>query len=218
MSDMECGGGRSHPPPLGFDHAHIESVVFSGGGVRGVAFCGALMALRALFPPPQDDPLPPILPNLKRAAGTSVGAIFACACALRVSSERLFQLLDSEAILEGLAPKVDLNQLHRSYGLDTTQRLREGVQRVLEIGLPPWGVESDRAATLTMEQLCDLTGVDVSVCTTRVGGVAPGVADLPESEILSPHSTPRLPVVDALVMSMAVPVLYQPTYVNAFVT
>lgn len=190
--------------------SEIESVVFSGGGVRGVAFCGALMALRGWRLPPADDPLPAVFPNLKRVSGTSVGGLFACATALRVGSDRLFQLLDSEAILEGLAPKVDLQQLHRHYGFDSTAGLREGIRRVLEIGLPPWGVEESRAESLTMGELEALTGVEVSVCTTRVGSVEGGEQALPQSQMLSSRATPDMPVAEALVMSMAVPVLYQP--------
>lgn len=192
------------------DLSSIENVVFSGGGVRGVAFCGVLMALRGWLPAAAtDNPLPVVLPGLRRVSGTSVGGLFACATAMRISSERLFQLLDSEAILEGLAPKVDLQQLHRHYGLDSTHGLREGILRVLEIGLPPWGVEAERVETFTLGELGALTGVEISICTTRLGSVEGG-EELPRSEMLSSRLTPDISVVEALVMSMAVPVLYQP--------
>ena len=191
------------------DLSQIENVVFSGGGVRGVAFCGALMAMRGWLPR-STGTLPVMFPRLKRVSGTSVGGIFACATAMRMSSERLFQLLDNEAILEGLAPKVDLQKLHRHYGLDSTQGLREGIRRVLEVGLPPWGVTEDgRVDTITLGEIGEMTGVELCVCTTRIGDIAGGNSS-PRSEMLSSSGTPDVTVIDALVMSMAVPVLYQP--------
>ena len=194
------------------DLSAVESIAFSGGGVRGVAFCGALMAIRGWLPVAPERPglPPPLFPRLRRASGTSVGGLFACATALRVSSERLFRLLDSEAILEGLAPKVDLQQLHRHYGLDSTRGLREGIRRVLEIGLPPWGIAEARAEGFTLGELEAVTGVEVSVCATRIGDEAAGGEALPRSEMFTSRLTPDLAVIDALTMSMAVPLLYQP--------
>lgn len=201
----------------------FENIVFSGGGVRGVAFCGAIMALCSLC---QDMPVPTalssakgpphVLPWVKRAAGASVGALFACAVALRIPSDRLFRLLDTEAILEGLVPTVDLHKLQKEYGLDDGRALREGIIRVMEVGLEQWGVDPKRATSFTFSDLLKLTNVEVLVSVTRIGSAEPGSSrSLPRSEIVSASTSPDVPVVDGLVMSMSVPFLYTPVKYNS---
>ena len=193
----------------------VESVVFSGGGMRGIAFCGSLMALRSWNAGSAMDCAapgkpPPLFPRLRRTSGASVGALFACTTALRISSEKLFRLIDDEALLDGLVPSVDLSLLQKDLGLDDGRRLRDSVLRVLEIGIEQWGRSADDAGTLTLAELRTLTAVDVNISTTRLGGLKHDPTDRPKCEILSADATPDLPVVDALSMSMCVPILYRP--------
>lgn len=54
---------------------HFSNLVFEGGGVKGLAYVGAMQVLREKG----------ILRNIKRVGGTSVGAINAILCALRYS-------------------------------------------------------------------------------------------------------------------------------------
>lgn len=209
----------------------VESICFSGGGVRGVAFCGALMALRswqlsrgAGTHGGGSDLLPPALfPTLKRASGASIGALFACITALRLPSERVFRLLDNEALLDGIIPDVNLSRLDKEFGLDDTTRLRESVLRVLELGVCQWGLPEAEAETLTLSDMHKMTGIDVTISTTRLGRVDDDAAgsvdgddddDMPRSVLLSSESAPDITVLQAIVMSMAVPILYKPVTYN----
>lgn len=206
----------------------IQNLVFSGGGVRGVSFCGALMALQSVQP--SDAGSSDFLPNLRRITGASVGALFAVAVAMGLRGERLFRLLDSEALMEGLVPLLDINRLQREYGFDGGQRLREAVLRVVEVGLEEWRQHpiprrlaeegaTAVAATLTMAELAEWTQLEVGLAATRLGStsaqreqpVAGSQCSGPHSSVIfSARSHPSLCVVDAIVMSMTVPLLFTP--------
>ena len=141
----------------------LDNLVFSGGGVRGVSFCGAIMALHSLNQEHRSTREPPgYIPWVKRTAGASIGALFACAVALRISCERLFRLLDTEAILEGLVPSLNFQMLQQEFGLDNGKTMKDGVIRVLEVGLAQWGVDSSKASSFTFTDLMNLTDIHVS--------------------------------------------------------
>lgn len=191
----------------------LENLVFSGGGVRGVSFCGTIMALRSFNQEHcSSEEFSGHIPWVKRTAGASIGALFACAVALRISGERLFRLLDTEAILEGLVPTVNFQMLQQEFGLDNGKILKDGVIRVLEVGLEQWGVEPSKAESFTFTDLTNLTGIHVSFSVTRIGNIPPETPKEPQAEILSVDTSPDLAVADALVMSMTVPILYKPIH------
>src|SRR5688572_3554591 len=60
-----------------------ENLVFEGGGVRGIAYCGALSVLEEKE----------IIKNLKRVAGTSAGAVQAALVSLNYSSAEITAII-----------------------------------------------------------------------------------------------------------------------------
>lgn len=62
---------------------HFRNLVFEGGGVKGIAYVGAMQALNTKA----------ILPNIERVGGTSAGAIYATILALNYSGDETQQLL-----------------------------------------------------------------------------------------------------------------------------
>lgn len=62
---------------------NYTNLVFEGGGVKGIAYTGALQVL-------SDQG---ILPNIQRVAGTSAGAITACLIALGYSAAELYETI-----------------------------------------------------------------------------------------------------------------------------
>jgi hypothetical protein len=193
----------------------IRNVVFGSGGVRGVIYCGALMALEQIVSP---DPL---FPRLECAAGSSIGSLFAAALCMGVNGERLFRALDDECMLPTLAPDVNMSSLHTQLGMDPGHNLRACILRVLEIGLEGYDSVAE-AQTLTLREFYARTQVELKVAVTRIGSCHG--QDPPRGEILSWRSDPEMSVLDALHMSMCVPLLYQPVvyqgglYVDGAVT
>ena len=59
----------------------FENLVFEGGGVKGLAFCGALQVLE----------LKGIMPNIKRLAGSSAGAITAGLVACDFTADEILE-------------------------------------------------------------------------------------------------------------------------------
>jgi NTE family protein len=64
-------------------NAKFENLVFKGGGVKGAAYAGALLALESNEQ----------LDDLKKVAGTSAGAITACLVALKYKAARINAIL-----------------------------------------------------------------------------------------------------------------------------
>jgi NTE family protein len=61
----------------------FENLVFEGGGVKGIAYAGALGVLEAYK----------IMPRIERVAGTSAGAIMACLVALRYDADAIHGIM-----------------------------------------------------------------------------------------------------------------------------
>lgn len=189
----------------------IEHLVFCGGGARGVAYCGALAALEHALPRLYESAWggedPHWCDALRSTSGASVGALVACALALRVTGPRLFHILLSRQVLQNLQPALDVRHLWTHLGLDNGEALRRDIRFVLEVGLRNFPTETFKAETLTLADLKRITGMEVAIAVTKV---VAGPQATVRPEMLSAATAPHLAVVDALYMSMAVPLLYQP--------
>jgi len=101
-----------------------SNLVFSGGGVHGVAYVGALRQLEAMH----------IWPCLKNFAGSSVGSIFAAALACNASIDYLEQKLVNSNIndlfsISWFLP-LDLYRLTSEYGICKGEELYEWLGQI----------------------------------------------------------------------------------------
>ncbi|CAC5387801.1 unnamed protein product [Mytilus coruscus] len=71
--------------PTDYDYP-FENIVFEGGGLKGVAFCGSIQVLEELG----------IYPKIKRFAGTSAGAIKAALIAVGYNSKETEDFLSKD--------------------------------------------------------------------------------------------------------------------------
>ncbi len=62
---------------------NIKNLIFESGGVKGVAYIGAIKALQEKN----------ILQQVEKVAGTSAGAITACLLALKFSPEEIHEIV-----------------------------------------------------------------------------------------------------------------------------
>jgi len=162
------------------------------------------MALEHLFQRAECD----IFKQLRRTSGASVGALFAAALGLGMTGERLFRILDTECMLSGIINSLDLQQLRTSWGLDSGEKLRESIKRVVQIGLQDLGASDTDAEHLTLQQLKALTGVAVNISVTRLGDFSG--QQRPRTERFGPDTHPDVLLVDAIYISMAMPILFCP--------
>lgn len=120
----------------------IETLVLSGGGMKGVVTLGAVAGLRRSG----------ALKHVRRVVGTSAGALVAAALALDRASSGL---VDDLGALR-YEPDMDLGRLLVSFGLDSGRHLDAWIATLL-------GGE-----TLTFAEVRRRSGLDLIVCVTNL--------------------------------------------------
>lgn len=165
---------------------HFRNLVFEGGGVKGIAYVGALQELEKRG----------IMENIQRVGGTSAGAINAVLLALG------FSLKETERILMNL----DFN----NFMDDTWGVVRDTKRLISEFG---WykgdffrGWMGDRIREKTKNENAtfnDLKNQDFKDLYLIGTNLATGF-----SEVFSIEHTPRMRVVDAVRISMSIPLFF----------
>lgn len=133
----------SKPPPSA-KRTRPDTLVLSGGGVKGVATLGALETLRAAG----------YLSNVRRVVGTSAGALVGTLVATR----RDFRGALATIGAHGYRPDFDFDRLSREFGIDNGQTIEQLLAALMH---------ADDAA-LTLEGVRRKYGVDLVVCVTNV--------------------------------------------------
>ncbi len=177
---------------------HYKNLVFEGGGVRGIAYMGALEMLDELE----------ILTGIQRVAGTSAGAIAATLCSFRLSMDemwRVFNTLDTTKVPQSNTSdqKPHLWQprdaasyvrLFNNYGWHSSQYFYHWLEATIAEQC-----EGDRRATFADFQergFRDLYIVATNISRHR-------------AEVFSARTTPDVAVADAVRMSMSIPVYFE---------
>ena len=161
----------------------IKNLVFSGGGQRGVAYVGCLRALRSLGVK---------LTSLHGVAGTSVGALFALALALHFTIEEIEEKvlhLNVQNILQ-----IDLCELYHNHGLDNGDKVKEYICTLFH--------QKQCNPAITFHQFWMKTNIKFVV-------IGANLQTLKDTEF-SYENTPTVPVIDAIMASISIPVLFTP--------
>lgn len=164
-----------------------DALALSAGGSLGVMYAGALKVLQDLG----------VLQKIKVFAGSSVGALVACCLSLGYTAEELLPYF-TDLSLSSLRPPEDAMQTiincWYSLGMYSTDRtakfLRSRISSKAEL------------ESLTFQQLDDIFGTElhVAVCNVTTGN----------TEYFSKYTTPDAHIIDAVCMSMCVPIVFQP--------
>ncbi|MCJ9429333.1 patatin-like phospholipase family protein [Kordiimonas marina] len=166
---------------MAVESGQIENLVFEGGGVRGIAYAGAVTALEAHG----------LLSGVKRVAGTSAGAFMALLLSLGYTPEEARVALRS-LHFETLEDKPNPVRIATHYGLYKGEVLYDWIaQQLTRKGLP---------ADLTFEALAHHGGRDLRVFATDL--------NICNTREFSAEKTPGAPVVGAVRASMSIPLMY----------
>jgi predicted acylesterase/phospholipase RssA len=163
----------------------FRTLVLSAGNLHGIVFVGAMDVLERAG----------CLKSLTTIVGSSAGAVIGTAIAIGYNSRELMELFMPLVCVRGL-PCIGPGAVH---GLASKLGASDsGFVR---------GVMSDMLAKkirpqVTFEELRTLRGIDLRICVSNVTSGA--------AQILSSSSHPNMPVVDALVMTTAIPLLFRP--------
>ncbi|MBL4789301.1 MAG: patatin-like phospholipase family protein [Kordiimonadaceae bacterium] len=158
-----------------------ENLVFEGGGVRGIAYAGALKVLEERG----------LLAGVRRVAGASAGAFVALLLSLGYSAEGLREAL-SALQFKSLEDKPNPIRVATHYGLYKGEVLYDWIAgQVTGVGLPK---------DLTFAALAESGGLDLRVFATDL--------NICNTREFSARKTPEASVVGAVRASMSIPLMY----------
>lgn len=170
----------------------FRNLVFEGGGVKGIAYAGALRVL-------QNEG---ILPEIKRVAGTSAGAITAVLMALGASADQVEEIVGHTKFREFMDDSFgvirDMTRLVEDYGWYKGETFSAWMQKQL---LVLAGKER-----LTFGELAERAGNERSRCK-QLYMVASDLS-LQMPVIYSADTTPDVEIWEAVRMSMSIPLFF----------
>lgn len=173
---------------MGIQIEGLDTLVFSGGGVRGLAYVGALMAFKDIYGKEASE-------HFSTFAGTSVGALFALISVIGVPLDEALSSFHSFG-LANLFQK-DPSHLLTSFSLNDGSALKSMLESLLALkGLP---------RDITMEGLFLHTGKRLVVTAVDLHTA---------SALYLDHTNDggSMPVVRAVLGSMALPPLFAPVH------
>ena len=162
----------------------LTHVIFSGGGLCGLAYIGAIRFLQ----------VEGLDKHIHYVSGSSMGAIFATIFALRIPlhemEKSLVKLLCEDDTLT--FPYPDMLKLYQSFGMDDGHKFLTLLKSYLD--------------KLTFIDLTKRTGIHLTICATHLDTMTP--------TYFSVDTTPNVLVYDAIRASIAVPWVMKPVMIG----
>ena len=200
ISDLPGGRRDGVPSPRGdipsapsswiYD---IKYLVFSGGGVKGYAYAGAITALDAAFFKKKKN----LYQQLEGMAGSSIGAMFALYVAIGVRGKQLIKDVMQTNIME-LAQHMTIENLMDVYGLCLPTYFKRTVYDILERHMGK--------GDITFQELFEITQKNYVCCVTNI--------TYNQAEYHSHETTPHYRVFESVAASMCIPLLFAPCIIN----
>lgn len=170
----------------------FKNLVFEGGGVKGIAYVGALEVLQERN----------ILPQIKRAAGTSVGAIVAVLVGLGYTPEEIRKImweLDFKNFLDSSWGILrDVQRLVKEYGWYKGDFFREWIGELIK---RKTGKSETTFAEFAAMRNSKSSFKDIYLIGTNI---STGF-----SEIFSAEHTPEMSIAEAARISMSIPLFFR---------
>ncbi|MEK6652050.1 MAG: patatin-like phospholipase family protein, partial [Nitrospirota bacterium] len=168
----------------------FKNLIFEGGGVKGIAYVGAMEELDKRA----------IVQNIKRAGGTSAGAINALLFGLNYSNQDVKQILgtlDFKKFLDDSWGYIrDSARLIEKFGWYKGEFFRDWAA-----GLIAQKTGNKESTFKELNDLKDKKGFrDIYIVGTNLSTRF--------SEVFSYEHTPRMPVADAVRISMSIPLFF----------
>lgn len=170
-----------------------EYLVFEGGGVKGLAYGGALKTLTEAK----------LLNHVKGYAGASAGAITAALCALGYTADEITTIIkdtDFSTFLdhEMLGTFSEMYELFTEYGEHSGTNFHKFMQKLVD--------EKTGNPDYTFGELWEDKGIQLVVVATDLNKL--------KTVYFSNLTYPTMPIADAVRMSMSIPFLFHPVKFN----
>ena len=172
--------------------SQFKNLVFEGGGVKGIAYSGALQVCE------QQN----LMPDIKRVAGTSAGAISAALVALGGSSQDVAEIVGGTKFREFMDDSFgvirDMNRLIHDYGWDKGDAFSAWMQKQV------YSLCQDSEITFA-ELAQKAAGADHKFKELFVVGTN---LSMQMPAVYSADTTPDFPVWEAVRISMSIPLFF----------
>lgn len=182
----------------------IKNLVFQGGGVKGIAYCGAIQVLQA-----QD-----LLRTVENVAGASAGAITAALLAVGASADEIQSIVggtDFASFMDGRGGVVgDTVRLVKHFGIYKGDEIEQWFRQ--QIGTLTQRLTGTAQPDLTFAQLSALVAKEPArfrnlyVVTTNLNRQT--------AEVFSAQTRPDVPLWQAVRMSMSIPLFFEAFHFN----
>ncbi|CAH1252423.1 PNPLA6 [Branchiostoma lanceolatum] len=189
----------------------FENIVLEGGGAKGIAYIGSCKVLEDAG----------IMPQIKRFAGTSAGAITAALLAIGMTSQELLEELSAQNLLDvvldtswtktswipGMKKLGQVWDVFQNKGACPGNKFLEWFGDILDRNLKKRGLPLDR--DVTFDQIYNVLGKELCIVAYNM--------NYNRESFLHVKTTPVMRVREAVRMSMSIPVVFQPyTLANLF--
>lgn len=168
-----------------------ENILCEGGGIHGLAYAGCIQALEELQ----------IRKGLKRFTGSSIGSLFASFLAMNVSAEKIVDVtlkLDLKKIRSQECFLKRMYNLWKHYGQYKNTYLLNTVKwAYITVGVNPG---------ITFQENYEKTGNELYIPGTNV--------NRHKVYFFSHYTHPRMTIMEAVTISMCIPMVYMPFYLN----
>jgi predicted acylesterase/phospholipase RssA len=158
------------------------NLVLSGGGLKGLSFCGVFKALEEAN----------LRNSIKNVCTVSIGSMMGLLFVLQYSSADIHDMIldkDFSTLIQ-----LRVSHIFSKFGCDKGNNIVQWLHNVLsEKGLHP---------NITFKQLYDINNISFTVCATNLNTFSP--------TFFNARLSPNMPVVKAIRMSISIPVLFTP--------
>jgi predicted acylesterase/phospholipase RssA len=160
--------------------SHVDTLVFGGGGIRGLSYLGALEELEKVWD----------FRNLKQVCGASVGSIYALLLACRIPLPQMKNILLSP-LWNTVYQQINIGALSQTFGLvDARKSLLPVIEMFLE------------TPNETFAELKTRTGISLTVAVTCF--------ETGQIEYHNDLLTPLLSIGPSIAASCAIPFIFAP--------
>jgi predicted acylesterase/phospholipase RssA len=168
-------------------------LVFSGGGPKGKAYNGALLAYDLIL---KLNGVADGIHTFKGFAGTSAGALWAMLMSMVVTVEELFEMTMSQD-MSFVYQHIQLMHFPKQFGIVSNRVIMKPIEDMIKL--------KGFSSSITFKQLFALTRKELKVCVTNV--------NMGVHEIWDHRTTPDMRVVEAVATSMSIPGFFSPTQI-----
>ena len=171
---------------------NLENLIFEGGGIKGIAFCGALKELNKYG----------LIKNIKRFGGSSVGSIYACLYAIGYTPDELELIIKNTNFKDLLDNQIgyiqDFYSLLNDYGYCRGNYFYNWIGTLIEKKTGNSDYSFNELWSSQRKELI-ITGTNLNTMTTQY---------------YSHKNHPNMSIRDAIRISISIPFIFQPVIWN----